>query len=97
MTQAIFKGKTVTREALLEAMRAFDTEFPDPARYERWLDKESYKYAVAHAGRLYPPKRILSLAAGVPSRQFGGGEETNRVFRENGFEVGDKWQMIANS
>jgi hypothetical protein len=97
MTQVVFKGQTVMREEILAAMRAFDAEFPDTALYERWLEKESYKYAVTYAGRLYPPKRILSLATGIPTSQFSGGDQTNSVFLALGFEVGSKWQMIENS
>ena len=97
MTQVVFKGQTVTREAILGAMRAFDAEFPDSALYERWLEKESYEYAVTYAGRFYPPKRILSLATGISTTQFSGGDQTNNVFLALGFEVGNKWQMIARS
>jgi len=97
MTQVVFKGQTVTREAILGAIGAFDAEFPDSALYERWLEKESYKYAVSYTGRFYPPKRILSLATGISTTQFSGGDQTNNVFLALGFEVGNKWQMIARS
>ncbi len=97
MTQAVFKDQTVTREAILGAMRAFDAQYPDSALYERWLEKENYKYAVTYAGRLYPPKRILSLATGISSTQFSGGDRTNNIFRALGFEVGDKCQMMVTS
>jgi hypothetical protein len=96
-TQVVFKRQTVTREAILAAMRRFDADYPDSNLYDRWLQKENYKYAVTHAGRVYPPKRILSLATSIPTSRFVGGDQTNNVFLALGFEVGSKWQMIGNS
>jgi hypothetical protein len=87
MAVTTFKGETITRDAVLRALRRFDEAYPDTNQYDNWLDKGNYKYALSYGGKLYPCKHILSEASGLHIRSFSGGEETNRVFRELGFEV----------
>lgn len=82
MASTIFKGKKITREMVLEAMKRFDTEHRTDFNWSR-----RHKYAVKHEGRRYPPKEILSLASGVRVGEFSGGIETNCRFWELGFEV----------
>jgi hypothetical protein len=86
----IFRGETVTRQQVLNALRHFDRDYPDTNMYDRWLEKDSYKYAVRYGGKLYPCKYILSLARGIENTDFPGGEHTNSRFRKLGFEVIDK-------
>ncbi len=90
--KARFKGITVTTQDILAAMRHFDTQFSNTNDYDAWLEKENYKYAVRHEGRLYPCKHILSQVTGVDTGDFNGGEQTNSVFRRLGFEVINKPQ-----
>ena len=76
-----FKGREITREAIVRAMRTFDEE--RRSGFAHWR-----KYAVEHDGRRYPPKEILRIAAGRDVRKFpGGGEPTNRHFRNLGFKI----------
>ena len=88
--ETIFKRQVVTRQNILDALQEFSEQYPDPETFDDWLRKETYKYAVRYGEKKYPPKHILSTATGIPTTKFGGGEETNRVFRQLGFEVGDK-------
>ena len=83
----IFKGKAITREMILQAMQYFDENFPDTAKFDNWLEKKTYVYAVTHGGRRYPPKYILSQASGFSTDKFSGGEQTNNVFKALGFVV----------
>ncbi|MFH1084377.1 MAG: hypothetical protein V1772_01255 [Chloroflexota bacterium] len=85
--RTIFRGVPVTACDILAAMTAFDAQYSDTNDYDAWLDKETYRYAVRHGDRLYPCKRILSLATGFATSEFGGGDQTNRVFRQLGFPV----------
>ena len=80
-------GMTVTRATIVEEIADFARAYRDPGSFDRWLDARTYKYAVWHERRPYPPKRILSDATGIPTWRFSGGEQTNRVFRRLGFEV----------
>ena len=90
MDFATLLGKPITRDDVLAALRQFDAEYPDTNDYDGWLDKATYKYALRHAGRLYPCKYILSLASGWDLDRFSGGEQTNSKFRGLGFDVIDK-------
>jgi len=85
-----FKGVTIKQEAVLRALDDFDDCYPSTNQYDNWLDKDGYKYAIRYRGRLYPPKHILSEVSGISRADFGGGKQTNRVFRQLGFEVGYK-------
>jgi len=86
----VFKGITVTRDEVITALKAFASAYPEPNGYERWLEKDTYLYAIDYQGRLYPPKHILSVVTGIPTSEFSGGEQTNRVFRDLGFEIVSK-------
>lgn len=86
-SKVMFQGKPVTRQAVLCALLEFGAKHPDPNAYENWLHKDSYRYAIDHEGKLYPPKHILSLVTGIPTTEFSGGDQTNRVFRKLGFTV----------
>ena len=66
MPQTIFKGVTVSDQQILQAMKAFDAQWPhDSNEYDSWLEKKSYKYAVRRGRRLYPvgPKKSCDALA----------------------------------
>jgi hypothetical protein len=78
--------KTVTREQVLAALQQIDRDGVPRGRGSRGFD-------LVHAGKGYPPKYLVALAAqatsGVllDSESFGGGEETNTFLRGWGFTV----------
>ena len=86
----VFQQKTVSAQEILRALEDFEAQYADTNDYDSWLDKRIYKYAVQYADRLYPCKYILSQATGIHTSEFGGGEQTNRVFRDLGFNVINK-------
>jgi len=88
--ETIFKGRTVTSQEILDALHEFSLEYPDTATYENWLRKDSYNYAVRYGEDVFPPKHILSRATGIPTTEFSGGEQTNRVLRLLGFNIENK-------
>ena len=89
--ETTFMTVTINRQQILDALADFARQYPDADSYESWLQKSSYKYAIRHTdGRLYPPKHILSVVTGIPTPDFNGGEQTNRVFRQLGFDVENK-------
>lgn len=88
--ETLFLQKTVTRQAILDALHEFARQHPDTDTYDSWLEKGTYKYAIQYDGRMYPPKHILSMATGIPTADFNGGEQTNHVFRQLGFDVVNK-------
>lgn len=82
-----FKGTDISQSEVIRALREFMEMYPDPNQYENWMEKDNYKYAIDYEGRLYPPKHILSRVSGVSTQEFSGGEQTNRVFEQLGFEI----------
>ena len=88
--ETIFLERTVTRQRILDVLHEFAAQYPDTDSYEGWLQKGTYRYAIRYDGRLYPPKHILSVATGIPTAEFNGGEQTNRVFRQLGFDIENK-------
>lgn len=84
----VFCGKVMTRQMILDAIQAFDAEYPNTNDYREWLEKGNYKYALVHEGRKYPPKHILSMATGTPWQEFGGGvQQANRVLSKLEFKI----------
>jgi hypothetical protein len=88
--ETTFKRQIVTRQNILNVIRDFDERYPNPGDYDDWLKKASYIYAIRYNTRIYPPKIILSTATGISTKEFSGGEQTNRVLRQLGFVVKNK-------
>jgi hypothetical protein len=84
------RGRTVTRAKIINVFNDFDSQYPDTRDYDDWLNKTKYHSAVRYTGKLYPPKKILSMAANIPLRRAPVGEEANQVFRELGFDIVNK-------
>ena len=78
-----------TREAILGAMSRFDQELRDTTYWQKWTEDETYKYAIPYENRLYPVKKIVSLATGVAVDEFSGGDEANNYVEERGFSVSE--------
>jgi hypothetical protein len=71
----------VTGEQIRAAMDDFDPRFRSSE------DDSGSLYAVLENGKLYPPKRILESATGVPRNKFCGGKPTNDVVWQLGFHI----------
>ncbi len=83
---------TITCPQVLAELARYDAAFPANDYDERaggpgWLDAPTYRFALVHEGRLYPPKYLLHRLTAAPLERFSGGEFTNRVLRRLGFEV----------
>lgn len=85
-----FRNIDVTFEVVVQALRQFDSDYPESNMYKSWLDRNTYKYAIDFNGKLYPPKHILYMVTGVETTHFSGGDETNRVFEKLGFTIVNK-------
>lgn len=77
----------VPRERLLDAMNQFDHEVRDSAEFRDWTENGAYRYAIEENGKLYPVKKIVSIATGVPVKAFYGGDEANSYVQARGFTV----------
>lgn len=88
MRQTIFRvaseESVIDREDILTAMRIYDQSY-------RLTENDcGRKYAIKYGGKLYPPKRILSLVINKPTSSFSGGKaksSANKVFLDLDFEI----------
>lgn len=78
---------SLSRQMILSAIDRFDAEVRDTPEGQSWTANRAQKFALDHEGRLYPPKRIISLATGVSLSDFSGGTETNDALSNAGFEI----------
>jgi hypothetical protein len=76
-----------TPDSIRAAIAGFDNEYRHTREWHGWEVNRAHKHALQHSSRLYPPKKIVSLATGVPVSDFSGGDETNEYLRSYGFEV----------
>jgi hypothetical protein len=88
--QFTFKGIIVHQQDILDALQEFTSEYPKTENYDNWLQKGNYIYILRYGDNVYPPKHILSRATGIPTADFSGGDQTNRVFRQLGFIIEKK-------
>lgn len=76
-----------TYEAILKAMELFDRTLRESAEWSDWKQKENYRFAIDYNGRQYPVKKIISLATGITTSSFSGGDEANGYLKKKGFSV----------
>lgn len=81
------KIKDVTSSAVEEAMQIFDAQWRGSDEYSGWEGNKNYTYAINHKGQLYPPKKIISIATGMPVNTFYGGRPSNTYLESRGFTI----------
>lgn len=74
-------------EKILSAMVLFDKEHRSSPEWLNWEENKAHKYAILHNDKVYPVKKIVSLATGVPVSEFSGGREANGYVTGLGFQV----------
>jgi hypothetical protein len=80
----------VTENDLYQATQQFDNEYRSNSEWVGWEQNSNYQYAIKLKSKLYPVKFIISLATGIPTTKFSGGEaagQANECVREKGFAV----------
>ena len=82
-----FRGVGLRSEDVTAVLESWDDEEFRGTHNENWLDNPVHRYALVVGNRLFPPKLVLSRVAGLRVDEFTGGEVTNRVFRDLGFEI----------
>ena len=68
-------------------MVEFDKDFRDLPEWADWEANAAQIFAIAQEGKRYPPKKIISLATGMPVNSFSGGHQSNSYLKGLGFEV----------
>jgi 5-methylcytosine-specific restriction protein A len=79
--------KPVSPEAIETALKIFDNEWRDSKEYAGWEKNKNYLHAISHGTRLYPPKKVISLATGMPTNSFYGGAPSNNYLSARGFTI----------
>ena len=82
--------KSLTGKDIKRALELFDRNHRDAEAWDHWEYSGNYLYAIKWAGRRYPVKTIIRLAAGDMEARVYGGEgrgKANEFVRERGFEV----------
>ncbi|KPB54265.1 HNH endonuclease [Pseudomonas coronafaciens pv. oryzae] len=77
------------QKAIEKALKKFDKELRSQPDWAAWESNRSHKFAIRAEGKLYPAKKIVSLATGIAVRDFTGGRPTNGYLRARGFEIVD--------
>ena len=91
MSKATILKQTVTEQDVLDAIAVFDRQHQPDYEYEEWWRTAYRRYALKHSGRQYPPRLVLSRAAGIPCADLDCCEQTNQILRQLGFEVSEKY------
>jgi 5-methylcytosine-specific restriction protein A len=79
--------KAVSKERISEALLEFDKKYRKRNDWHDWEKNRAHLYAILDAGKLYPAKKIVSLATGVLVGEFSGGRSTNSYLEKRGFTV----------
>lgn len=77
----------VTAAKMAAALEKFDTDLRALPEWAGWEENQAYRYAIRSRGKLYPVKKIVSMAAGMPLSTFSGGSEANAVAESAGLAV----------
>lgn len=77
----------VDSQAIRRALDEFDQTLRHNADWVSWENNKAQSWVLIADGKRYPPKKIISLAAGVPVSSFSGGSESNGYLAERGFTV----------
>lgn len=85
----LLKLPPVKKEKLDRALRQFDEKFRNKPEWQGWIDNQAHRYAITENGRLYPAKKIVSLATGTPVGLFSGGQPTNGYLKRHGYTIVD--------
>ena len=79
----------VTQDKIREALKIFDRKYRNSPEFTGWEHRGTQRYAIVDGGRLYPPKMIISLAAGIRRSEFSGGYQSNSYLAKRGFRIID--------
>jgi len=78
----------VEKKAVEQALRRFD-EFRGQPEWAGWESNSAHQFAIRVGGKLYPAKKIISLATDIAARDFTNKKSTNGYFRTCKYEVVD--------
>lgn len=75
------------RTVVEDALQQFDADLRKRQEWSGWESNAAQKFALVHNGLRYPPKKIISMATGVPVSDFYGGRPSNNYLKNLGFQI----------
>lgn len=81
------KLPAVKKEKLERALKQFDEKYRNTPEWKGWTSNQAHRYAISVNFKVYPAKKIVSLATGVPVGLFSGGKPTNSYLERHGFTI----------
>jgi 5-methylcytosine-specific restriction protein A len=79
----------VEKKAIEQALGGFDEKFRDQPQWAGWESNSAHQFGIRGDGKLYPAKKIFSLATDIAAREFAREKSTNGHFRARKYEVVD--------
>lgn len=79
----------VEKKALEQALSVFDGELRKKPEWAGWESNEAHPFAIRVGEKLYPAKKILSLAINIAGRDFTRGKPANGYFAARKFNLVD--------
>lgn len=77
----------VTGQQIEEALLNFDQNYRTTPEFSSWELNQANIWAIEFQGKKYPPKKIISIAASIPTSSFSGGKESNDFLTTLGFSI----------
>lgn len=84
----------VEKAKIEKAILLFDQELRNAPEWNNWEHNRAHKFAISANDRLYPAKKIVSLATSSPVDDFKGGSTTNKYLLSQGFIIVDLHQAL---
>ena len=78
---------SVDKEKIMEAITDFDDHLRTSDEFLDWESSKAQRHAIEWGGKKYPPKKIISLATGMPVSALRGGPEANSYLQKRGFKI----------
>lgn len=90
MRGALKMQPNLTNKSVIAAMHDFDSKLRHAKEWVDWEENKTHRYAIENNGKLYPVKKIASIASGVAVKDFSGGRyagHANGLIEAVGFKV----------
>jgi 5-methylcytosine-specific restriction protein A len=79
----------VEKKAIEQALGQFDEKLRGQSEWAGWESINAHQFAIRVGAKLYPAKKIMSLATSIAKRDFTNKKSTNGYFRACRYEVLD--------
>ncbi len=75
------------REKIIAALEQFDINIRNTPKWMHWHNNKKQLWAIKYNEKIYPPKKIISIATGIHVNSFHGGTPSNTYLEKRGFTI----------